>query len=274
MKINRIRGVFFSGTSNTAKAVTILVERLSELFEVQNQIICVNTPATRKSIVDCNETDLLVVGTPTYDGRVPKFLLPYLNSNVVGKNTLVVPLCTFGNRGFDDTLIELRDVLESRGFRSVGAAAVVGQHALAPRVATGRPNINDKRTLLQLAIELKKKIDDLDEVPEFPLDVSGNDPVGPYNTPRDRYGYPVNISKVRPKTSKEHLDTAKLTIKLCPVGAIAPDGVQIPGPCMRCGSCIKLSPRGAKYYDDKDMLFYKGELEYQYRSPKATEIFY
>lgn len=274
MKITSIKGVFFSGTGNTAKIVATLATKLSDLFEVENQLLCINHPAARKSIIPCSETELVIVATPVYDGRVPEFLLPYLNSNLVGNNTLVIPVCCYGNRGVDDALVELRNILETRGFRSVGAAAVVGQHVFTHNLGTSRPGVKDKRVIEDLAVQLKKKIDDLDAIPEYPIDVVGNDPVGPYNTPRDRYGYPINISKVRPKTSKDHLDTAKNMIKLCPVGAIAPDGVQIPGPCMRCGVCIKLSPRGARYYDDEAMSFYKKELDAQYQKPQESQIFY
>lgn len=274
MKITSIKGVFFSGTGNTAKVVGELVTALSELLEVEYQLLCVNHPVARKSVIPCGETELLVIGTPVYDGRVPQFLLPYLEKNIVGKNTLAIPVCTFGNRGVDDALMELRNIIEKNGFRTVGAAAIVGQHVFSRALGTSRPRVEDKRMLHKLAHELKSKIADLDEAPEYPIDVIGNEPIGPYNTPRDRYGYPVNISKVRPKTAKEHYDTAKRIIQLCPVEAIAPDGVQIPGPCMRCGACIKLSPRGAKYFDDENMTFYRKELEAQYQKPLPSQIFF
>lgn len=273
MKINKIRGVYFSGTGGTAKAVVTLTQKLAELFEIESELVCFNPPAARKSIIECDENMLVVVGLPVYADRLPNKLLPFLEKNVIGHNTLAIPLCTYGNRSVGDGLMELRNILQGNGFCCIGAAAVVAQHTFAPRLGFARPSGPDFLKLKLLAREMKEKIDNMTQVPTEAVEVIGNNPVGPYYIPHDRYGYPIDIVKVRPKT-KPSCVKCGLCIKLCPVGAISPDPKQIPGPCIKCGACIKHCPKHAKYYDDPGMLLHSKELDAQFREPKETEIFF
>lgn len=87
MKITKIRGIFFSGTGTTAKAVNHLTQKLSDLFEVPYEVLSINHPQARISSIPNDETTLLVFGVPVYDGRVPKFLLPYLKSDHLASKT-------------------------------------------------------------------------------------------------------------------------------------------------------------------------------------------
>lgn len=273
MKISKIRGLYFSGTGNTGKCVLTLAQKMSELLKVPFEAVNIAPRAVRVMDFKFEADELAIVGVPTYDGRVPKFLLPFFEQKITGSNTPTITLCTFGNQDYADSLIELRNLLQEKGFQSIAAAAIVGAHVLAPECGRQRPGNSDRRLLMQLSKKVQDKLSE--EKPDFskPVFVPGSTTLRPYLTPRDRYGYPINISKCRPKTKKEHYDTAPQCIKVCPVGAIAPDGVQIPGPCMRCGFCIKVSPEGAKYYDDESMIFYRKELIEQHLQPKKSEIF-
>ncbi len=86
----------------------------------------------------------MVFGTPTYAGRVPNVLLKYL-ATVKGNGAAAMPVVTFGNRAFDDSLIELRDILRDNGFRPFAAAAFVGEHSFSTTLAAGRPDADDLR---------------------------------------------------------------------------------------------------------------------------------
>ncbi len=57
---------------------------------------------------------------------MPNLLLPYIRDKVKGNGALAVPVSLFGNRNFDDGLIELRNVLEADGFHTVAGGAFVG----------------------------------------------------------------------------------------------------------------------------------------------------
>ena len=71
----------------------------------------------------------MVLGVPVYAGRVPNLLLPYVRDKVKGSGTLAVPVVLYGNRNFDDGLMELRNVMFANGFCPVAAGAFVGAKA-------------------------------------------------------------------------------------------------------------------------------------------------
>lgn len=275
MTITKVRAVYFSGTGNTGRTVMTIANKIAESLKVPCEGISISPSSVRKMELKFSSTELAIIGTPTYAGRMPNLLLPYYQTKLKGDNTPAIAVCTFGNRAFDDCLVELRNTLQENGFSTIGAGAFVGQHVFAPMLGHGRPGLSDVRMMSQLSKEVLKKIETLDIVPEKPVYVAGNDPVGPYYTPRDRYGYPVNILKVRPKTDKKKCSKCNICIRMCPMDAISPDPNQIPGPCIKCGLCLKVCPTKAKYYDDENFLFHKKELTDQYANvPAQSEIFF
>lgn len=89
------------------------------------------------------QTDLVVVGTPTYAGKVPNKLLPWLQSGLWGNGALAVAVVVFGNRSYDNSLAELCATLEGDGFHTAAAGAFVAQHAFTDELAYGRPSWSD-----------------------------------------------------------------------------------------------------------------------------------
>ena len=91
--------------------------------------------------VTMGDGDLLVVGMPVYSGRIPASALPALRK-FRGNGTPAVVVCVYGNRDYDDALLELTDVVGENGFR-VAAAAFVAAHSIFPQVGTNRPDEED-----------------------------------------------------------------------------------------------------------------------------------
>lgn len=272
MNITNVKALYLSGTGTTEKVVRSFSKALGIQLSVPVKFISVNNPELRKEQILCKPTELLVLGCPTYAGRVPNLILPYFQQNIKGQGGPAVPICLYGNRNVDDALMELSLTLEKNDFIPIGGAAVVGQHVFAPALGTGRPDNNDLRMMDTLAVELAKKLKEQDKL--SPVVVEGQNPPRPHYSPRDRHGYPINILKVRPKTHKSKCKKCGICITGCPTGAIAPDPSMVPGPCMKCGACLKNCPNEAKYYDDPGFLFHKDELEAKYTEPQKTKIFY
>ncbi len=97
--------------------------------------------------------DLVVVGAPVFGGRIPSILSKRLKS-LEGNNTPAVAMVVYGNRAYDDALLELKNILTEQGFKVVAGIVYVAEHSLAPKVATGRPNAND----LKVAREYSEKV--------------------------------------------------------------------------------------------------------------------
>lgn len=82
---------------------------------------------------------LSVFGTPVIAGRVPNVLLKYL-ADIRGNGALGVPVVLYGNRNYDDALIELRDIMEAGGIRTIAAGAFIGEHSFSKVLGAGRPD--------------------------------------------------------------------------------------------------------------------------------------
>ena len=110
MKINKIYGVYFSATGTTEKVIAAAVKAAGEVTGADCEMICFNAPEKRKETLAFAEGDLVFAGIPVYAGRVPNLLLPFVRDRLVGGGAAAVPVVLYGNRNFDDALIELRNI--------------------------------------------------------------------------------------------------------------------------------------------------------------------
>ena len=202
-----------------------------------------------------------------YAGRVPNVLKEFIGA-IQGNGAKAVAVVLFGNRSFDDGLIELRALLTSGGFRVIAAGAFVGEHAFSNILAKGRPDQSDLVLVDRFARELSEKIKIGDEKTDFW--VKGQMPIGNYYTPLNLQGEAVNILKVKPKTTEDCTD-CKHCVEICPMESILwEDPTQVTGICIKCGACIKGCPVKAKYYDDPGFLGHKLQIETTFMEPKDS----
>ncbi|MDR1797524.1 MAG: ferredoxin family protein [Clostridiales Family XIII bacterium] len=273
MKINNIYAAFFSPTGTTEKIVRAISGHLSDAWSVPLQAHDFTLPAARGEGLFFGRGSLAVIGVPTYAGRVPNVLLPYIQEKIRADGALAVPVAMFGNRAFDDALIELRDLLEQAGFRTVAAAAFVGEHSFSRTLAAGRPDEKDLAVAEAFAAAVASRVDAMQEAPSGPVSVSGHEPLRPYYKVFDTNGEPVSILKVKPKVS-DACTRCGLCARICPMGSIdASDVTAYTGICIKCGACEKRCPVGARYYDDAGYLYHKQDLEARYARRAEPEIF-
>lgn len=273
MKIKQITGLYFSPTDTTKKIVSYLAEQLSDTLACPCRIESFNLPSERIERQFDSDT-LVILGIPVYAGRVPNVLLPYLKESIRGENTLAVPVVLYGNRNFDDALIELRDIMEENGFRTISAGAFVGEHSFSKKLAAGRPDSIDMQMASRFANRIATKILHMQEVPDHPVTVRGETPIRPYYRPKDAEGKPIDIRKVKPKT-RDTCTHCGLCAALCPMGSINPeDPSEINGICIKCCACEKHCPVNAKYFDDPGYLYHKVSLEKNYTARAETYFYY
>mgnify|MGYP000506121347 CR=1 FL=1 len=63
-----------------------------------------------------------------------------------GNQARAVLVCVYGNRAYEDTLIELKDVADKAGFVPAAAVATIAEHSIMHKFAAGRPDETDQKT--------------------------------------------------------------------------------------------------------------------------------
>lgn len=273
-----IRGMYFSGTGTTEKIVKNIAEEMiknmPESAFAKAEDIDFTPLEARKKVYSFDSDDIVVFGTPVIAGRVPNVLLKFLNT-LEGGGAMAVPVVLYGNRNYDDALIELRNILEERGFHTVAAGAFIGEHSFSKILAAGRPDEEDMAVAADFAKAAAEKIIMLGENIPAPVQVTGETPIRDYYKPRDRHGEHINILKVKPKLDESKCKGCGICVSVCPMGSIkeSAPGV-VDGICIKCCGCEKKCPEGALYFDDAGYLYHKEELEFLYAGKRREpEVF-
>lgn len=271
--ISRINTLYFSGTGTTRKVVLSLAIGLAKKFEISEVVnnMDFSLPEAREKVPNFVKEDLVIVGIPTFAGRVPNVLLKYLNS-VQGNGAHAVAMVLYGNRDFDDALLELTDILFENGFKVVAAGAFIGEHSFSEILAKGRPDENDMKKIEDFADDIYAKINRKTDFSE--LLVSGQKPYRNYYQPKDRHGNSFDFRVIAPRTNKDTCIDCKLCSEICTMDSISyNDTSVINGICIKCCACIKGCPVGAKYFEDENYLKHQHELEEIYADRREPETF-
>ena len=276
MIINKVYGVYFSPVKNTANVVKTIVQNLGEELNLPVEMIDFTTPEKRNVTWSFKEDELVVFGTPTFAGRIPNKILPYVQTLFEGEETLAIPVVTFGNRSFDNSLIEVKNELEDHNFKTFAAAAVACEHSFTDKLAKERPDQEDIRQLAGFIREVVELLRDTKGKEEIisPVMVPGDDPLTSYYIPLGVDGQPVQFLKAKPKTREEDCDHCGICAAACPMAAIDfSDETKVPGTCIKCQACVKLCHSGAKYFDDEKFLSHVKMLEENYTRRAEPEFF-
>jgi ferredoxin/flavodoxin len=238
MKIQSLKLVCFSPTGTT-KAI---VQGFARGINQRNvELIDITKPDTRKQQLQTLENELLVVGVPVYMGRVPALLMEWLHA-IKAQNTPVVCIVVYGNRVYDDALLELKDILTERGCIPVGCAAYIGEHSFSSSetpTANGRPDASD----LNHSELFGRKI--YEKLLSFPSAENIHDITVPGHYP---YGGVTELWSVDFIEISNECRQCGICAEGCPVGAIDLENSSLidKEKCITCCACIKHCPQNAR----------------------------
>lgn len=219
--------VFFSPTDTNRTGVSAIAGALAEDFS-ELDLTC----APAEAVFGANE--VVVFGAPVYGGRIPALCRERL-SGLKGNQTPCIVTVTYGNRDYDDALVELSDLVQAQGFIPVAAAALVGRHTYGS-IQVGRPDENDRAEDAAFARKVAEKLQAGEQTLPF---IPGNRP----------YKDGGSGGKFRPLTSDACVSCG-LCVRGCPTQAIANDCRTIDDSrCIACFRCIRRCPVGAKNMD-------------------------
>ena len=272
MQIHRVFALYFSPTGNTRLAACTVAKQLAEHFGAPCEEIDITLPAAHAEPHTFAAGDFVVVGAPTYAGKLPNKMLPYYQEQLHGCGAMAAAVVTFGNRSFDNSLAELCATLEKNEFHTVGAAAFVGTHAFSDKLAPGRPKAEDVQALRSFANTMAEKVTAAASIPA-PVQPTG-DAAAPYYVPKGVDGQPAKFLKAKPLTHEDKCTKCGLCAQECPMGSIDPaNPAQVSGVCIKCQSCVRKCPQHAKYFADEAFLSHISMLEQNFTRPAENRIF-
>lgn len=273
MVITKIHAAFFSATGNTRKITAAIAAAAAAALDCPLEETDLTLPAARQRDWAFAPTDLVILGTPTYAGRVPNKLEPFLAEHLRGNGALCAAVVTYGNRSFDNALSELCAILEGDGFHTVSAGAFACRHAFTDELAWGRPDRNDLADCALLGQMTAEKAEALTAIPT-PIRVPG-EPDAPYYIPKGTDGLPAKFLKAKPVTDPRKCCNCGLCARICPMGAIDASNVfETPGVCIKCQACVRRCTRQAKRFEDPAFLSHVAMLEANFQDPKQNEVFF
>ena len=173
MELRQITALSYSATGVTDKVVRTLAEALAAELSLPLTCRSFTKPGEREENLSFGKGELVIVGSPTYAGRMPNKIAPDFQARLQGSGALAVAAVTFGNRAYENSLAELCALLEGKGFHTVAAGAFPGRHAFTDALGEGRPDWDDKRAIQQFAKGIAGKLRKLEAVPP-PVEVPGD----------------------------------------------------------------------------------------------------
>ena len=90
MEVKRICAAYWSATGNTDKTVNTIAETLAEKLGVPLERRNFTRPSDRAEDLSFTGGDLVVFGMPTYAGKLPNKMLPYVQQQIHGNGALAV----------------------------------------------------------------------------------------------------------------------------------------------------------------------------------------
>lgn len=242
MKFTSINLIFFSPTNNTKKIVQSIAKGtgISSVKEI-DLTYCVKKAEEKIEI----ENQLVIIGAPVYRGRISEDALERLKI-IKAKNSFAIVVAIYGNRGYDDALLELKDLVQTIGFEVFSAAAFIGEHSFSNennKIAHARPDNKDLNFAENFGKQSYDKIMSSNEINvNENLNIPGN--------------FPYKLNDKMPifllHTNDESCSLCGRCVEVCPVDAVSLNNKIITDntKCILCSACIKNCKNNAREFND------------------------
>lgn len=229
---------------------------------------------------------LTVIAAPIYGGRVAPVALKRLK-RLKGNNAPAILIAVYGNRDYEDALIELRDTAVELGFTPLSAGAFIGEHSYSTTnmpIAAGRPDASDLQIAFQFGQDSLKKLKEkttitspelqaicklksLDDKLSILLSSFFIKGTSPYKI--------IQAGKPACPVCTEACFVCGECVEVCPTHAISisKDGSQIEtdiNRCIKCCACVKECPNEARVFHTP----FAAILHEKFNTRREPELFF
>jgi ferredoxin len=212
--------------------------------------------------------ELVIIGAPVYAGRLPKDAVKRFKS-LKAENTPAVIIVVYGNREYEDALLELSDLSKSLGFTPLAGGAFIGEHSFCTEnlpIAPDRPDEKDIEKAMAFGGAIKQKLSKILSIKDSsPLKVPGNYP----------YKEEMPVYPAAPETIEEHCTKCGACVDICPKAAVTLSELPETDPnlCIMCCACIKACPTQARIMNDPFFKDIAKWLNEHYSQRKEPDLF-
>jgi ferredoxin len=237
MKTESVKLVYFSPTGTTKSVVQGIANGINPSTM---ELIDITKPDARKQPLLTSENEILVVGVPVYMGRVPALLNEWLNA-IQAHNTPTVCVVVYGNRVYDNALLELKDIVKNRGCLPIAGAAYIGEHSFSnsETPSRGRPDEDDLSHAEVFGQRIREKLQSISSISQVSeVSVPGTHP----------YGGITELWDVDFIAVDDQCTQCGFCAEVCPVGAVDSQNstMIVHEKCITCCACIKSCPQNAR----------------------------
>jgi len=258
MKKYSVSAVYFSATDTSRKGAAAI----AGVFDANVNDLDMTVWNRQPVQTEFGENDLVVFGAPVYSGRIYQGAFDRFR-RLHGSQTPCIITVTYGNRDYEDALLELYDLVSEQGFLPFAAAALIGQHTYG-NIQVGRPAADDLREDEEFARKASEK-----------LAAEGPSPVYvPGNRSYKKENHGGNGGRFRPLTNEDCIHCG-LCARMCPEGAINHSNYSIidNAKCIACFRCIRTCPVQAKNIDTDEYSAFAKMFTAKLSQPRRNEYF-
>lgn len=229
--MKNITQVYFSPGKTTAKVSDLFCTQLNTTYDTID-LMKKDTPIKK----EFNKEELAVFCLPVFSGRLPSVAASALE-HIKGNGTYAVAMVVYGNRAYEDALLELCELLSSKGFVLIGAGAFIARHSIFQEVAKNRPDEADTEKIREFADKCMEKIHQQSGT-VAPLVVKGNKPY--------RNVSPIPLVP----TASSACTKCNVCVRICPTDAISKQNPKKTDKqkCISCTACIYHCPHNARSF--------------------------